>query len=133
MSELHDVSRSEEENERQRKQLDAVLNPEVRLRRAGLFSFDLFLTPVTLSVSHSFFLELPVPATYLVSKFTCTKDVEETQYINDPLRPCVLFTIWNILGLRKKIVFVKCHVTVCFLDSMIIVKVITTLISFIRN
>ena len=34
-----ELSRSKEENERQRKLLDAVFNPQLQLHRAGLFSF----------------------------------------------------------------------------------------------
>lgn len=37
------LSRSTQENERQRKLLDAVLKPEVRLRRKGWFSVLLLL------------------------------------------------------------------------------------------
>ena len=50
-----EVSRSKQENDRQRKLLDAVLNPEIRLHRAGLFTsidiFTLFIHTLCLFVS----------------------------------------------------------------------------------
>ena len=46
-----ELSRSKEENERQRKLLDAVFNPQLQLHRAGLFPLHLILTLITLSLT----------------------------------------------------------------------------------